>query len=651
MLYLPPKTLLMKNYVLALICLCSVALSANPGDTMHVISHNAVTVVTDPSTGANGYKRWATFPSVSTPVRKIVSTLTFKCAPGMQCGAWDYLDHLVIRRVGGQAQPSKDIDIVRFITPYGNTFTSTWNFSWHMDVTDYSMFLRDSVEIEYIHTGYEGSNVGWQITVDFMIVEGTPVADPISFTQLWQGNFTYGDASNDIENYLKADTVNIDSATAYTKLRLLHTGHGADANDCSEFCDKTRTIKFDGVTMNTRHRWKPCGGNALYPQGGTWVYDRASWCPGDIVQPDFTSSTSLTPGPHTFDMDMQAYTVSSPSAVEAVDGQLFQYKAPNSNLDASIEEVYQPSSMKEYNRINPICNDPKILLRNNGSAQVNSISLKYGMQGSTLQSYTWNGALNFGDTSSVALPGYVIPQSTVVNSIFKVFIDQVNGSADQYPLDDSASVKITSIPPTYDTVLLILFKTNAYLEDSYYITDQNGTVVWSRVAANLQPNTSYFDTVHLAPGCYDISMYDSGGDGLSFWANTAQGSGIYRLKRMNQPSGIWLKIFGLDFGNFIHWSFYSVPNFWAGVNEVKQDAVMDIYPNPVSDRATVEYSFNGSVKPVLQVMDGLGRVVKETKLTRNDDFYTLDFSDLSKGFYYVKLVGGSESIVKKVVKE
>ena len=20
---------------------------------------------------------------------------------------------------------------------------------------------------------------------------------------------------------------------------------------------------------------------ALYPQGGTWVYDRANWCPGD----------------------------------------------------------------------------------------------------------------------------------------------------------------------------------------------------------------------------------------------------------------------------------------------------------------------------------------------------------------------------------
>jgi hypothetical protein len=514
------------------------------------------------------------------------------------------------------------------------------------------MFLRDSVEIEYIHTGYEGSNVGWQITVDFTIVEGTPVADPISFTQLWQGNFLYGDGTNSIENSLKPDTVTIDANTAYTKLRLLHTGHGADANECSEFCDKYRTIKFDGVVMNQRHRWRPCGGNALYPQGGTWLYDRANWCPGDIVQPDFTTSTTLTPGQHIFDMDMEPYTVSSPSANEAVDGQLFQFKSPNHSVDASIEEVYQPSNMKEYNRINPICNNPKILIRNNGSTAVTSVQIKYGIKGATPQSYGWSGSLNFGDTASVLLPNYIIPQTTPANSIFKVFIDQVNGVADEYPYDDSASVTLPLLPPTYDTAFYVLFKTNAYLEDSYYVTDQNGNVVFSRVAANLAPNTAYGDTLHLAPGCYDISMYDSGGDGLSFWANTAQGSGIYRLKRLYQPSAVWLKTFGTDFGNFIHWSFYAVPNYWAGVKEEGgHQAIMDLYPNPVSNKATLEYNFNEPVKPVLQVLDGLGRVVKEARLIKQDDNYELDFSDLSKGFYYVKLQGGNQILTKKVVKE
>lgn len=643
----------MKKIFLFALSLYTLALSASPGDTTHVTSHNAITVVTDPNTGSHGYKAWAVFPATGMPVRKIVAKLSYKCAPGMQCGAWDYLDYVYIRRTGGQAQPSKDIEAVRFITPYGNTFNSTWSFDWHMDVTDYSLFLRDSVEIEYIHTGYEGTNVGWQVTVDFAFIEGTPVADPINFTQLWNGSFPYGDATNSIENYLTPDTVAIDANCAYTKLRLLHTGHGADANDCSEFCNKYRTIKFDNVAMNTRARWRTCGNNALFPQGGTWVYDRANWCPGNIVQPDFTTSTTLSPGNHVFDMDMQTYTVTSPSANEVVNGQLFQFKSPNNSIDASIEEVYQPSAMKEYNRLNPICDNPIVMVRNNGSTAISSVTFKYGMQGSSMQSYTWNGALNFGDTSSVLLPSFALSPTTLSGSIFKVYIDQVNGQPDQYNYDDSAQVKMTALPPVYDTALLVVFRTNNYLEDSYYVTDAAGNVVWSRVASNLQPNTSYLDTLHLAGGCYDISVYDSGGDGLSFWANTAQGSGLYRLKRLYQPNSVYLKIFGLDFGNFIKYQFFAVPGFFSGVEEtVKgQGPLMDIYPNPVADKATVEYSCEGTEQLSLEVVDGLGRVVKQARLTRQADLYLLDFSDLGRGVYYVKLEHATGRAVKKVIKE
>jgi len=642
----------MKNILTLLSLALALAGFANPGDTIHVISHNAVTVITNPNTGANGYKAWAVFPSTGLPVRKIVAKLSYKCAPGMACGAWDYLDYVYIRRAGGSSQPSKDIEAIRFITPYGNQFNSTWNFNWHMDVTDYSMFLRDSVEIEYIHTGYEGTNVGWQVTVDFAFIEGTPVANPINFTQLWNGSFLYGDATNSIENYLTPDTVSIDPLCAYTKLRLLHTGHGSDANYCSEFCNKYRTVKFDNNVMNTRARWRTCGENALFPQGGTWLYDRGNWCPGNIVQPDFTTSTSLTPGDHIFDLDMQPYTVTSPSANEVVNGQLFQYAAPNNTIDASIEEVYQPSTMKEYNRLNPVCTNPLVVVRNNGSTAINAVTFKFGLQGSVFQSYTWNGNLNFGDTSSVTLPNYILPQSTPVNSIFQVYIDLVNWQADQYNYDDSARVTLTSLPSTYDTALLVVFRTNNFLENSYYVTDASGNVVWSRIASNLMPNTTYMDTLHLTGGCYDISIYDTGGDGLSFWANTSQGGGLYRLKRLYQPNTVYLKIFGLDFGNFIKWNFFAVPGFFAGVNEVNNvSASMEIYPNPVSDKATVEYNYSGADRPLLQVLDGLGRVVKQEELLKNADFYSLNISDLSGGVYWIKIQGKAGGAVKKVIKE
>lgn len=644
----------MKKILFALCTLVVFTGYANPGDTTHVISHNAVTVITDPNTGTNGYKAWAVFPSPSLQVRKMYVTLNFKCAPGMQCGAWDYLDHLVIRRTGSQANPSKDIDIVRFITAYGNQFNSSWNFNWHLDVSDYAMFLRDSVEIEYIHTGYEGTNVGWQITVDFSVIEGDPIANPIAFDQLWQGNFTYGDISNDIENYLSPDTVTIAPNTAFTKLRLLHTGHGSDANYCSEFCSKYRTVKIDGNAMNTRARWKPCGNNALYPQGGTWLYDRANWCPGSIVQPDFTTSSTLTPGSHVFDIDMQTYSVTSPSAVEAIDAQLFQYGAPNKSLDASIEEVYEPSNMKEYNRLNPICKSPQILIQNNGSTTVTSANIKYGIKGSPLLSYTWNGNLNFADTATVTLPNLALPSTVTTSNVFQVYIDQINNQPDQYNYDDSALVKLSSLPPIYDTVLLVVFRTNNNLEDSYYVTDAAGNTVFSRVASNLAANTTYYDTLHLTGGCYDISIYDSGGDGLSFWANTAQGTGLYRLKRLYTPNTIYLKSFNLDFGNFTKFNFFAVPGvFSVGEQEymAPQSASLELYPNPSSGQVELEYYYPGRDKPHWQIFDGMGRIVKEGVLEKNSDIYTLNINELSGGLYWVKLYGAAGATIKKLVKQ
>ena len=51
------------------------------------------------------------------------------------------------------------------------------------------------------------------------------------------------------------------------------------------------------------------------------------------------------------------------------------------------------------------------------------------------------------------------------------------------------------------------------------------------------------------PGCYKFKFYDSGGDGLSFWANAAQGTGYARFVKMNWVTQI--VYFNPDFGKEI----------------------------------------------------------------------------------------------------
>ncbi|MGZ4037813.1 MAG: peptide-N-glycosidase F-related protein, partial [Bacteroidia bacterium] len=151
----------MKSVFSFVFALLATSIIAAPGDTTKIISHNAQTIITNPLSGSNEYKNWVVFPNVSKKFRKVYVTMQYKCPSGMSCGAWDYIDQIMLRRVGGKTAASKDMEIVRYITPYGNTFSSAWKFQWHMDVTDYQLLLHDSVEVGYIHTGYEGTNVGW----------------------------------------------------------------------------------------------------------------------------------------------------------------------------------------------------------------------------------------------------------------------------------------------------------------------------------------------------------------------------------------------------------------------------------------------------------------------------------------------------------
>ena len=73
---------------------------------------------------------------------------------------------------------------------------------------------------------------------------------------------------------------------------------------------------------------KGCAENPVYPQGGTWVYDRAGWCPGmatDIQENDITPY--VTPGTNAI-VDYNITTASGDSRYW-VSNQLVTYGAAN----------------------------------------------------------------------------------------------------------------------------------------------------------------------------------------------------------------------------------------------------------------------------------------------------------------------------------
>ena len=208
------------------------------------------------------------------------------------------------------------------------------------------------------------------------------------------------------------------------------------------------------------------------------------------------------------------YTNGASPAYVDIEGQLFTYKKPNFDVDASVEDIISPNSADNHYRENPVCNNPVIVIRNNGSAPLTSLTINYGMKGGTHQDFFWSGYLSFLQQDTVILynTGDIFPKDSV--GTFEVSISNPNGVADQYAANNYLSSKFET-PVALPSQFLIIMKTNEESEGytNWYLTDFYGDTLFQRV--NPARNTIFYDTVQLATGCYHLIVTDGGCDGLA----------------------------------------------------------------------------------------------------------------------------------------
>lgn len=533
------------------------------------------------------------------------------------------------------------IEVGRYITPYGGNLTASFNNTWEFDVTDYAPLLHDSVEVRAFYSGWSD---GFTITLDWEMIEGTPPRTPLRVDNLWTGYFPYGDPNNTIENYLVPRSMYIASNETMSEVKVDITGHGFGGNeDCAEFCPKNLYLKSDNTLRYQKLVWRDnCGMNSHYPQPGTWLYDRANWCPGDRVYPyHFELTPFVTPGDSVLiDMDMQSFVnVGNSNTGYQVDGQLITYSQPNFTLDAELVSIVAPNSNYNTKRFNPICNSPIIIIRNTGATPLTSLTVTYGVTGAATSSYTWNGNLNFLESDTVYLPTL---NWFGTSPEFTATISNPNGNADQYADNNSLTVPYVA-PVEYQGDLIFECKTNnAGWETSYQLTDASGNVIFSR--SNLAGATIYRDTVHLVQGCYSFRMIDSGKDGLYFWANNS-GSGYMRIKKIN---GNLLKNYGNDFGTEIYQEF--TVGYNIGMEETASPEMMEVYPNPTSGQFTVDFE-TAAPEAELVVLDYTGRIVRNEKIATGGTLNSvnIDLSGNAPGLYIVQLRTQEGVMMKRIV--
>jgi hypothetical protein len=626
------KLVNMKPFLLIILLLINVICYSQQNKEAHVVTHHRVNVMTDPASGEKKFTRWGVFPKADFPIRKIIMHLVLGSPDSLPTAHWDYCDLVNIRRTGGVKNPSLDYEIGRMLTPYGSIFGKGWQWEWDVDVTDFSAFLRDSVEIEYLHTGYEPPSVGWALTLDFEIISGPPVVKPLQITRLWKGKYSYGDTNEKIEDKITPISYETLPGSQISRVRIQHTGHGMDKpKGCSEFCSRWRDIKLDDRVIDHRNMWKDCGNNPLYPQGGTWLYDRAYWCPGDLQIPDIFDIYTK-PGTHSLSLTMEPYIADDKAqAVENITAYLIQYSSPLHSNDAAIDAVIVPTNKQQYSRLNPACFHPRIRIRNLGNTNLRYLTITYGTEGYPKNSYSWKGNLGFNCVEELELPGEINEKEGKNN--FTVTVSKPNGKKDEWEGDNSITTEFNG-PKVLPDKMILLFRTNNHPSDNEIcIVNGKTDTVFQKKSSSLKPNSTYLDTLQLVAGKYEFFLTDTAGDGLEFWAEPDNGNGYLRLLDLQ---GNLIHTFESDCGNGQFVSFIASPDYVS--DTTKAQYAFSMFPRLTDDKIDLEVLSNkaGKMTVLITVDAKLYEKHEYTNVKAGTFSYHLGY--LPKGRYVVEVL-------------
>ncbi len=581
---------------------------------------------------------------------KVLMYYKIKCDPAQSpaCGEWDFLVHTLLNETIGVDTANNPIyrrwELGKYITPYGNGLSLGEGWTFIYDVSDFAPLLRDSVYLQDM-------NFQEMIDIKFAFIEGTPVRNLVKTIQIWQRD-VYLSSYNDI---IRDTTIQLPANVEQVKLRSTVTGHGFDnPSNCAEFCPKTHAVHANGTPIKSWQIIEGCANNPMYPQGGTWVYDRAGWCPGT---PGTTIETDLTPYIQNQSINFK-YDVENPGE----DGyynmhiELVLYEGINQTVDATVQDVFAPTNDPLHSRRNPTCLNPTVVIKNIGSDNLQSVNIKFGIRNGsgndfTEQIFAWEGNLGFMERDTVELP---VPNWTVITEEegrFFVELVQPNGAEDPTPYNNRVETTF-EMPAKYnwDTFQVYLKTNHRSFETEWDITGQWG-VVASQASSELTVNTIYTTPVVLTPGCYKLQIRDSGHDGLRFWANMPPyGSGTSGIFILNQyaPEHNATQpyiTFNPDFGAEAT-EFFAVETF-VGIEE-NSSLHFDAYPNPASDFIKVESSSFAGEAITIKVYDMYGKMVW-SQSSINETSVTISVKNLPNGLYIVECTDNQSLKARKKI--
>lgn len=556
MILLRSATLIIFRLLLVALPLLSVA-QIWSGDTLII---NPITFQDPSPIGWNAqYKTSVDFPETGGPWSNIFMLQTLKCdsaTAGDQypCGEWDYIWNTLIE------VPTEDstelFSLGSFVTPYGKRLKlgGDQGWQWGYDITEYAPLLTGKRKL------ITGNNQEL-LDLKFMFVKGQPTREVLAVENIYPyGDFKYELLATD--SVMKERELVLSPAASGYRLKAVISGHGhAGPHNCCEWDSKTHSYYLNKGETYRWNVWKDCSNNPIYPQGGTWPFDRAGWCPGTKVDEyEFEITSKVTPG----DTILLDYGIENFKDNGEKDGhfrmshQLFSFGPPNFQYDVALVEILSPSPEDSESRFNPSCGAPRIRIMNGGALPLKQVLIEYGMEGRRSSNYTWIGNLGFLETADIDLPPLRY-KDIKMQAAFEVSLMLASKVKDENEANNRLSTKYTP-PVTLPGEFKLSIQTNNLgraAENTFMITDTDGLAWYYK--DDLRDSTLYEYPIRLSKGCYEFLFTDAQEDGISihWWNRSAVPDqvGINGLVQIESVKGDTLLSFPADFGQELRLNF------------------------------------------------------------------------------------------------
>lgn len=269
---------------------------------------------------------------------------------------------------------------------------------------------------------------------------------------------------------------------------------------------------------------------------------------------------------------------------------------------------------------------PSVKLSNYGSNPLTSADLDVSVNGELLKTVNWTGNLGLFETESVFLEA--IQFSVEEENTMEVNIKSINGSNDEVNSNNMTIYDFKGSPEIAGKVLKLTIRTdNNPQETTWDLTNAlNGELIMEGGPYD-QPNHTYTETLEISgDGCYDLTVYDSGGDGLS------DSNGFYGLK-----AGSTTLFSGGQFGDSEsnEFSYEVTADIEESLNQTTR-----VYPNPTSSQLNIVCE--GEQNITLYNMAGQ-RVFEGVA----DGWLQIDMKRFGAGVYAIQIGSETQRIVVK----